>query len=266
MLAMRRLCLVAAATLSICGPLDAQTVVRPSMTQGLLCRSAVAAAERAAGIPAHLLAAINRVESGRRDPVTGAIHPWPWTVNTGGEGNFYDTKVQAIAAVRALQARGVQSIDVGCGQINLMHHPNAFPNLEVAFDPVANASYAARFLRELFVQTGDWTRAAALYHSATPELGAEYRQRVLAVLPEEQRFGCFGGMTPLAVAWAATLTTAPRGFAGIPRGQLPAAIPSAQMIALPGVAGWAITARGLANYRVRPSGFAVRSMPYRIGG
>src|SRR5271167_1133386 len=103
---MRLLCLVVAALLAVCGPGRAQTIVPAAMAQGLLCRSAVAAAERGNGIPAHLLAAINRVESGRRDPATGAVHPWPWTVNAEGEGHFYDTKAEAIAAVRAMQARG----------------------------------------------------------------------------------------------------------------------------------------------------------------
>ncbi len=105
-------------------------------------------------------------------------------------------KPTAIAAVRAMQARGIQSIDVGCGQINLMHHPNAFPSLEVAFDPVANAAYAAQFLKQLFAQTGDWNKATAMYHSATPEIGAEYQQRVLAVLPEEQRLAGAAGPSP----------------------------------------------------------------------
>src|SRR5215469_533417 len=54
--------------------------------QGLLCRAAVAAAERNSGIPPHPLAAISRVESGRRDPVTGDWHPWPWTVDAEGQG------------------------------------------------------------------------------------------------------------------------------------------------------------------------------------
>ena len=144
------------------------------------------------------------MESGRRDPVTGAVHPWPWTVNAEGQGYFYDTKAEAVAAVRAMQARGIRSIDVGCGQINLMHHPDAFPSLEQAFDPQANAAYAARFLKELFAQTGDWNKATALYHSATPELGAEYQRKVLAVWPEEQRLAGLVGATPLAQAWGAT--------------------------------------------------------------
>src|ERR1700722_5971008 len=139
---MLRFGLVAVMVLALVGPGRAQTLFPPipaipptSATPGLLCRSAVAAAERQSGIPAQLLAAISRVESGRRDPGTGAVHPWPWAVNAEGEGFLYDSKAEAIAAVRAMQARGIRSIDVGCGQINLMYHPDAFPSLEAAFDP-----------------------------------------------------------------------------------------------------------------------------------
>jgi Transglycosylase SLT domain len=165
---MWRSCLAAALALGLATPAHSQTTSPVASTDGLLCRSAVAAAERSSGIPAHLLAAIARVESGRRDPVSGAVHPWPWSVNAEGQGFLYDSKAQAVAAVRTMQARGVQSIDVGCAQINLMHHPDAFPNLEAAFDPIANARYAAQFLKELYAQTGDWNKATAMYHSATP--------------------------------------------------------------------------------------------------
>ena len=43
----------------------------------------------------------------------------------------------------------MRSIDIGCAQVNLMHHPDAFASLEQAFDPMANADYAARFLKQL---------------------------------------------------------------------------------------------------------------------
>src|SRR5580704_2398368 len=120
---MRTFCLTLVTLLSVGGPAEAQSMFPQSMfpspvTPGLLCRAAVAAAERGSGIPAHLLAAISRVESGRLDPATGTIHPWPWSVNAEGQGVFYNTKAEAVAAVRAMQANGVRSIDVGCGQIN----------------------------------------------------------------------------------------------------------------------------------------------------
>ena len=64
-----------------------------------------------------------------------------------------------------------------------MYHPNAFALLDQAFDPVANANYAARFLTELYGQTHSWNQATARYHSATPELGADYQRKVAAALP-----------------------------------------------------------------------------------
>ncbi len=74
------------------------------------------------------------------------VRPWPWTINVAGQGFFFPTKALAVTAVRELLASGVQSIDVGCLQVNLMFHPAAFASLEQAFDPMANARYAARFL------------------------------------------------------------------------------------------------------------------------
>jgi len=163
-------------------------VATPVVVQdpGQQCRTAIRAAERAAGLPDQLMAAIGRVESGRPD-AQGVINPWPWTINVEGEGHIYDSKAEVIAAVRAFQARGVRSIDVGCMQVNLMYHPDAFASLDQAFDPAANAVYAARFLNELFGATHSWQQATANYHSATPELGADYQRKVAAVLPEELR-------------------------------------------------------------------------------
>jgi soluble lytic murein transglycosylase-like protein len=154
--------------------------------QGLLCRQGIGSAERGSGIPPHLLAAISRVESGRRDPVTGDWHPWPWTANAEGQGFFYDSKAEAVAAVRAMLARGIRSIDVGCMQINLMHHPDAFPSLDVAFDPQANAAYAARFLKELYAQTGDWTKALLI----TSARWRRYcrRNRIWRAAPSDRRW------------------------------------------------------------------------------
>lgn len=142
---------------------------------------AIAAAERQAGTAPGLLAAIGIVESGRRDPRTGQRTPWPWTVTSEGVGAYLPTKAAAIAAVQALQARGVANIDAGCMQVNLLHHPGAFRSLDDAFDPRVNAAYAARFLRSLHARTGTWTAAAAGYHSFTPELGARYGKLIAAV-------------------------------------------------------------------------------------
>jgi hypothetical protein len=153
---------------------------QPVPSPGALCERAIAAAEYAGRLPSRMLSAIAEEESGRREPQTGAIRPWPWTINAEGEGQFFDTKGQAVAAVQALRARGVRSIDVGCLQVNLMYHPDAFASLNDAFDPGRNADYAARFLNELYAGSHDWGHAIADYHSETPELGAAYRVLVLA--------------------------------------------------------------------------------------
>ncbi|MFN9336226.1 MAG: lytic transglycosylase domain-containing protein [Alphaproteobacteria bacterium] len=146
-----------------------------------LCATAIAAAERDAGMPAGLLGAIAKVETGRRAP-DGSVQPWPWSYNAAGDGRYAASNAEALQEVRALQARGVRSIDIGCMQVNLLHHPGAFPDLEAGFDPATNVAYAVRFLRELHTRTGDWHQAVALYHSATPERGLIYQQRVMAAL------------------------------------------------------------------------------------
>ena len=154
-------------------------------TPAALCRVAIGTAERAAGLPERLMVAIGLVESGRRDPA-GGVSPWPWTINAEGIGRFFATKAEAIEAAQALLDRGVRSLDVGCMQVNLLHHPAAFASLDQAFDPAANARYAARFLTALYAQTGAWPRAVAGYHSLTPEIGEAYARKVLAVWPRER--------------------------------------------------------------------------------
>ncbi len=218
---------------------------------GGLCRPAIDMAERRHLIPGQLLQAIGRIESGRRDPVSGQVTPWPWTINAEGQGASFDTRQQAIAAVNALRARGVRSIDVGCLQVNLMHHPDAFTSMEQAFDPVANADYAARFLRGLFDRTGTWPKAAARYHSATPELGEEYGRKVMAAWPEEQKRPASPGPTALAAAWRATLPQGGHPILG--RQALPRLIPLPASPANAGTLG-----RGLDAYRAAPVNWAYR--------
>lgn len=146
---------------------------------GALCGAAIALAERAESIPRNLLGAIAQAESGRpvaEDRVGGA---WPWTVTTGGSGLFFRSKEEAMQAAAEALAMGQDNVDVGCLQINLGHHPDAFMSLEEAFDPLANAAYGAAFLRALFLETGSWPEAVGRYHSATPTRNSRYRAKVL---------------------------------------------------------------------------------------
>lgn len=211
----------------------------------LACRAAIAAAERAQGIPHGLLQAIGLVETGRRVTGQSGALPWPWSVDFDGTGRFFATKAAAIAAVRSARAGGMRSIDVGCLQVNLMHHPNAFASLAQAFDPVANAAWAAGFLRRLFGQTHDWGQAAAAYHSQTPALAGPYRARVMqawaglggpaeaAPAPDVAAIAPFAPLVPMALA-----PPPARGGYRILRAAPPGGV------APPG--------RGLASYRARP--------------
>ncbi len=143
------------------------------------CRRAAALAERRWALPENLLLAIGRVESGRVDEATGEVQPWPWSANAAGSPYVFASVAEAGAVVGFLRERGIASIDVGCFQVNLHHHPTAFGSVAEGFDPYANADYAARFLRQLFERTGRWETAIADYHSAEPTLGGEYRMKVL---------------------------------------------------------------------------------------
>ena len=211
---------------------------------GSLCRSAILAAERAHAIPAGLLLAIGLVESGRTDPQTGQRSPWPWAVNVEGRGALFDTREAALAFVRQSEAGGSRSIDTGCLQVNRLHHPGAFASLEQSFDPMANADYAARFLKQLKEGPagGDWMKAAGFYHSQTPERAESYRARVQTAM---------GALPPT------------------PRQPMPAAAPGGGGQMLSNGAAQAMvlasgsTGRGLDAYRARPVPLALVAIGLR---
>jgi hypothetical protein len=133
--------------------------------QSVLCTAAIAAAEARNGTLHGLLPAIARAESGRPVPAM-----------------YFDSKGAAVAWTRLRLQQGSRQVDVGCMQINLQSHPDAFASLDDAFDPAANAEYGARFLSRLQADAGgNWYIATGYYHSRTPDLADSYRQRVAAI-------------------------------------------------------------------------------------
>ena len=152
-------------------------------SQSSLCQTAISVAEQKYGLPHDLLNSIAKVESGRPLRGLGDVRAWPWTIDADGQGLFLDSKAAAVAWVQQAQTTGQHHyIDVGCMQVDLPLHPGAFHSLDEAFDPAANADYAARYLRSLYTEAhGDWNVAVGLYHSHTPELADDYRNRVAAV-------------------------------------------------------------------------------------
>lgn len=173
--AMRAIAAIATILLTLAG---ARAEANPAASAQTACAAAVSREERSHGIPDHLLTAISVVESGRWDEDSRATIAWPWTINSAGTGTFFPTKAEAVAEVGRLQRQGVRSIDVGCMQVNLMYHPEAFASIEDAFDPDRNAGYAADFLTRLNDESGSWIQAASNYHSRDPDLGDYYRTKV----------------------------------------------------------------------------------------
>jgi hypothetical protein len=151
-------------------------VVDPSK---LVCHSYVRLTEQQAQIPTQLLESIALTESAKWYAPLKRTIAWPWTVMAEGKGRYFETKQEAINEVMKLRAKGVRNIDVGCMQINLMHHPDAFATLEEAFDPQTNVRYSAKFLLNLKSRFATWSNAVGYYHSATPEFHFRYRKKVL---------------------------------------------------------------------------------------
>lgn len=152
------------------------------VSQSTQCRTAIAVAEAKYHLPPALLGSIAKVESGRPIGSDGRVQPWPWTIDADGQALFLDSRAAAVAWARQGLQRGVRFMDVGCMQVDLQLHPNAFASLDQAFDPAANTDYAARYLRSLYDEAhGNWNLAVGWYHSHTVDLAVDYRDRVAAV-------------------------------------------------------------------------------------
>jgi len=140
-----------------------------------LCVRAAEYAALKTGVPLQLLLALTLTETGRSK--NGALQPWPWALNQGGEGHWFATKDEALAFLSDAVDKGVGNIDVGCFQLNYRWHGAAFASLDKMMDPRANALYAARLVARHAAEQGDWVAAAGAYHSATPDKAETYLAR-----------------------------------------------------------------------------------------
>ena len=156
-------------SLAITSPLGASTYPDPQQ----VCDQVAQRAAQKTGVPLSVLQAITRTETGRKKD--GIFGPWPWTVNMEGKGVWFDTLDEARAYVFRHFKRGARSFDVGCFQINYKWHHQAFSSIDEMFDPMANATYAAEFLKDLYAEHGSWTDAAGAYHSRTPKYANRYK-------------------------------------------------------------------------------------------
>jgi Transglycosylase SLT domain len=160
-----------------------------------ICGALARETERAEGIPPGLVHAVALAESGRWLAGYGHSQAWPWTVTAGSDSFYLASKGEALRKVRELRAAGRSNIDVGCMQVNLGYHGDAFASLDEALEPASNIAYGARFLKRLRLETRSWVRATARYHSSDPDRGEAYRNKVYR-LWHELRHGPIGAPSP----------------------------------------------------------------------
>ena len=141
-----------------------------------LCIRQILLAQLRHQIPGNLLLAIGLQEAGMMRE--GELTIWPWVANAEGDGRYFGSRAEAENWVLSRKRDGVQSIDVGCMQVNLRWHPDAFDDLREGFDPARNVEYAAGLLVSLYRESGDWLVAAGRYHSATADLQTAYLSRL----------------------------------------------------------------------------------------
>jgi hypothetical protein len=154
--------------------------VQSSADASDLCLEAAQDAAEISGVPVSILIAVALTETGQAR--NGETLPWPWTVNLEGKGYWFEQRSDAERFTREANDRGIVRFDVGCFQVNHRWHGNNFQSIEQMFDPLANATYAASYLRELHETLGDWSTAAGAYHSRNEELASGYRIRFDAFL------------------------------------------------------------------------------------
>jgi hypothetical protein len=139
------------------------------------CYRAARMAAHEAEIPLNVLIAIARTETGRR--LDGKTQPWPWAINVRGQGDWLSSEAELLEKALSLIAKGERLFDVGCFQLNYHWHSDGFSSLDEMISPRTNALYAARFLKSLFAEFGDWTEAAGAYHSRTEALATAYKAK-----------------------------------------------------------------------------------------
>jgi hypothetical protein len=131
------------------------------------------------GIPTDLFYAVALTESSRT--VEGSLRrPWPWTLNIGGEGHFFTSRVEAWLALDASLRDGQQSVDIGLMQVNWRYHRTRLKSSWLALEPYRNLGVAAEILRDCYRQRRDWWASVGCYHAPADEQRAErYRNRVM---------------------------------------------------------------------------------------
>jgi len=152
----------------------------------ILCEEAAQFAARKTGVPLSILQAVSLAETGHTRPDTSGFVAWPWAVMADMQGQWFPDQASAITFVKGLIEQGKSNIDIGCFQLNIRWHAQAFPNLEAMFSPQNNALYAATFLQNLYQETGDWRAAVGRYHSRDATRAEAYVRRLEVIFDQNR--------------------------------------------------------------------------------
>ena len=132
-------------------------------------------------VPREVLYKIARLETGRR--IDGRHVSWPWSLNNGGKGYFLKDRATALSILAHLKAQGETNVDIGCMQLNIRWHADFFHSPEQMINPLDNVRYAARYLEQLYKETGSWEKAVKFYHSRNAEFNTVYYEKYKKMKP-----------------------------------------------------------------------------------
>lgn len=152
----------------------------PEMMESQKCSNIFSYFEKRHQIPQDTLYSISLRETQKAHSKHRIGITWPWTitVNPSGKGYHFKNKTEAIKFAKEQLQSGKGSIDVGCMQINLKYHLDAFASVEQALSPQNNVEYGAKFLKEKYEQHGDWQKAIGAYHSSSSDKAYIYHAMV----------------------------------------------------------------------------------------
>lgn len=163
---------------------DAKAAAR----ENLVCEAQMARAAKEYQVPLSVLYAVALTEAAHE----GALQPL--ALNVEGAPRYPSDVRSALQIIGEAQRSGVTLIDVGCMQINLRYHRENFGSLEEMLDPRRNVNYGAGYLKRLYRQESNWTRAVARYHASPANRHAQQRY-VCSVIRNMIAAG-MGGWTP----------------------------------------------------------------------
>jgi Transglycosylase SLT domain len=172
----------------ICDPCYSKTLADANV-----CERHLPKVSQAENVPLGVLYAVGLTETG----VKGSLHPY--ALNVEGKTVMTHSVEEALAVFAEARKQGKKLIDLGCMQVNHHYHGKRFASVAEMLEPKKNIVYAARLLKTLHDQHGNWAAAVALYH-ASPRKPKEQHRYICSVIRNLIASG-FGGWTPESQAY-----------------------------------------------------------------